>query len=278
MRFLVESRSTTDRKGIVKDDSLDRNVGSGQIVENNIISNIISDSRGRCTKKIIINDIDKVNFKEDRIIIEGNKTFDRLDGIIKKIRENDGAIEHENNIEEIEYEELVDVAIKEICDFWEYDEYDDRTRTEEVNLRSERKKDNNNNNNNNSNNNNKKKIKKVKQQGAAIAAAAAAIAANNPLKDLTQPNLNDSLKQHNVNALKLVQTDLASHVSVPQLSTLKLYVLFHKNPLNNLARNAFDKHVTPFYVTIAKGNVLQGDCFALTKHEFSSTEILMILS
>ncbi|XP_043668477.1 uncharacterized protein LOC122629283 isoform X2 [Vespula pensylvanica] len=41
---------------------------------------------------------------------------------------------------------------------------------------------------------------------AAIAAAAAAIAANNPLKDLTQPNLNDSLKQHNVNALKLVQT------------------------------------------------------------------------
>lgn len=119
MRFLVESRSTTDRKGIVKDDSLDRNVGSGQIVENNIISNIISDSRGRCTKKIIINDIDKVSFKDDRIIIEDNKTFDRLDEIIKKIRENDGAIEHENSIEEVEYEELVDVAIKEICDFWE---------------------------------------------------------------------------------------------------------------------------------------------------------------
>ncbi|XP_046817811.1 uncharacterized protein LOC124423745 isoform X1 [Vespa crabro] len=157
------------------------------------------------------------------------------------------------------------------------DEYDDRTRIEEVNLISVRKKDNNNNNNhnnnnnnknnnssnnnnnknnNNNNNNNKKKIKKIKQQGgkskkreqqsrydndndnvsrdkarqvprkkdqnmqnnrnnagddtsaaaAAIAAAAAAIAANNPLKDLTQPNLNDSLKQHNVNALKLVQT------------------------------------------------------------------------
>ncbi|XP_015177349.1 PREDICTED: uncharacterized protein LOC107066856 isoform X1 [Polistes dominula] len=44
----------------------------------------------------------------------------------------------------------------------------------------------------------------------AAAAAAAAITttsiANNPLKDLTQPNLNDSLKQHNANALKLVQT------------------------------------------------------------------------
>ncbi|KAK2585390.1 hypothetical protein KPH14_010065 [Odynerus spinipes] len=34
----------------------------------------------------------------------------------------------------------------------------------------------------------------------------AAAAAVNPLRDLTQPNLNDSLKQHNGSALKLVQT------------------------------------------------------------------------
>ncbi|XP_014605869.1 PREDICTED: uncharacterized protein LOC106787752 [Polistes canadensis] len=42
--------------------------------------------------------------------------------------------------------------------------------------------------------------------GDEAAAATTTITANNPLKDLIQPNLNDALKQHNVNALKLVQT------------------------------------------------------------------------
>ncbi|XP_046817816.1 uncharacterized protein LOC124423745 isoform X4 [Vespa crabro] len=116
------------------------------------------------------------------------------------------------------------------------DEYDDRTRIEEVNLISKIKKikqqggkskkreqqsryDNDNDNvsrdkarqvprkkDQNMQNNRNNAGDDTSAAAAAIAAAAAAIAANNPLKDLTQPNLNDSLKQHNVNALKLVQT------------------------------------------------------------------------
>lgn len=134
MRFLVECRSTTDRKGIVKDDSLDRNVGSGQIVEKNIIidngndinnsnSNsyiviVNSDNNGRSIEKIIIND--NVIFKDDRIIIEGDKTCYSFYGIIKGIRENERAIEYDNNIEEIDYEDFVgDVARKEIRDILE---------------------------------------------------------------------------------------------------------------------------------------------------------------
>lgn len=129
MRFLEECRSTTDRKGIVKDDSLDRNVGSGQIVEKNIIidndnnsknsnSYIVIVNNGRSIEKIIIND--NVIFKDDRIIIEGDKTCYRLYEIIKGIRENERAIEYDNNIEEIDYEDFVgDVARKEIRDILE---------------------------------------------------------------------------------------------------------------------------------------------------------------
>lgn len=129
MRFLEECRSTTDRKGIVKDDSLDRNVGSGQIVEKNIIidndnnsknsnSYIVIVNNGRSIEKIIINN--NVIFKDDRIIIEGDKTCYRLYEIIKGIRENERAIEYDNNIEEIDYEDFVgDVARKEIRDILE---------------------------------------------------------------------------------------------------------------------------------------------------------------
>lgn len=120
MRFFMENRSTTDRKGIVKDDSLDRDVGFGQIEENSISnSNVIDSNRNGCLEKIIIKVIDNCGFNDNRVI-EENKTFIVYDeSELEKIRDNDRINYYEEDIErEVDYEKE-NVAIEEIYDFWE---------------------------------------------------------------------------------------------------------------------------------------------------------------
>ncbi|KAK2585389.1 hypothetical protein KPH14_010064 [Odynerus spinipes] len=116
MRFFVESRATTDRGDIVKDDSLVRNVGSGQIEQTG------SSSSSRCIKKRII-DIGNDNFSDD-YIIEDNKRFDRLVGQLEEDIRDAKRFDQEEKITREKYQEKVDyeeedVAIDEIRDFWE---------------------------------------------------------------------------------------------------------------------------------------------------------------
>ena len=85
-------------------------------------------------------------------------------------------------------------------------------------VNNSRKNSNKNNKNNNKNNNQKESVKsssRSKKKKSTIMQsnrnqAEEGTIANNPLKDLTQANLNEPLKQHNGNTLKLVQTGESS--------------------------------------------------------------------
>lgn len=125
MRFFVKNRSTTDRKGIVKDDSLDRDVGFGQIEENSISnSTIINSNKNGYLEKIIIKDIENCIFNDNRnnIIEKNNKTFIVYDeSKLEKIRDNDRIKFYEKYIKgKIDNEKENVVAIAKIYDyFWE---------------------------------------------------------------------------------------------------------------------------------------------------------------
>lgn len=136
MRFFAKNRASTDRSNIVKDDSLVRNVGSGQIEQTNVAptlvvdgSSVISTPNGstRCIERLV-EDFSNGRIRNDRPVTEkNNSSYDRLllvDYVEKERRHAERYHEQEDqiapdNFEERTYRVEEDVANDEIRHFWE---------------------------------------------------------------------------------------------------------------------------------------------------------------